>query len=217
MALSYTWLQFINRLEKHINNDFPSSEFNVTQNEILLYINEAMSFGIVGQVWNGAKVIGTIEMPEAYIVQFLLPSVSLDNVSGYWTTTLPQPPLSLPLGYSVNRIYPATAGYGQGNDVILIKAKRVGRRKNMPMQFGVRGWVTGGKLWLSASDGSSLLGQDFYAEMPSTRAVNITDVIPLPDDAQKMIFDLVITRLKDRLGLPQDIIQDDLSAGNKGS
>lgn len=217
MALGYTWRQFIQRLNNHINNDYPGTDFSVTENQMLLYINEAMSFGIVDRVWNGAKVIGTLEMPDAYIVQFQLAAVAQDTVSGYWTTTLPQPPLSLPLGYSINRIYPATTGLGQGNDVILIKPKRVGRRKSMPMQFGIRGWVTAQKLWLAASDGSSLLGQDFYVEMPSTRATALTDAINLPDDAQKLIFDLVIARLKDRLQLPQDIIQDDLSAGNKSS
>lgn len=217
MALSYSWLQFIVRLEKHFNNDFPGTDFSVTRNELLLYINEAMSSGIVGQVYNGAKVLGALEMPDAYILQFQLAALSQDTVSGYWTTILPQPPLSLPLGYSINRIYPATAGFGQGQDVILIKPKRVGRRKTMPMQFGVRGWVTGQKLWLAASDGSSLLNQTFYCEMPSTRATDVNDQMNLPDDAAESIFLKVIAKLKDRLGIPQDIIQDDLPKGRKDS
>lgn len=217
MALDYTWLQFIVRLEKHINNDFPGTDFSITRNEMLLYINEAMSYGLVGQVWNNSKILGQMEVPDGYITQFALSAPTYDTVSGYWTTTLPQPPLSLPLGYSINRIYPATTGFGQGNDVILIKAKRVGRRKSMPMQFGVRGWITNNRLWLATSDGSSLLNQVFYAEMPSTRATSIDDEINLPDDAQKMVFDLVMVRLKERLGLPQDVVQDGLPAGNKSS
>lgn len=217
MALDYTWQQFIERLEKHVNNDFPNEDFTVSENEMLLYINEAMSFGLVGQVWNGAKVLGTLEMPEAYIVTFALPNLIQSSVTGKWITTLPQPPLSLPLGYSINRIYPAKAGNGEGSDVILLKAKRVGRRKNMPLQFGVYGSINNNQLYLWASDGSSLLNEPFYVDMPSTRAVNVSDIIPLPDDAQKMVFDLVIARLKDRLQLPQDVIKDDLPAGNKSS
>lgn len=217
MALTYSWSQLIERVVKHINNDFPDSDFSTTDNEVLLYINEAMSSGIIGQVYGGAKVLGTLEMPEAYIVQFELAALTQDTVSGRWTTTLPQPPLSLPLGYSINRIYPATTGFGQGQDVILVKAKRVGRRKNMPLQFGVYGYVTNKTLWLWASNGTSLLGQTFYVEMPSTRAVNLTDSIPLPDDATEAIFTKVVNRLKERLQLPQDIIQDDLPQGNKAS
>jgi hypothetical protein len=217
MALTYSWLQFCERVGRHINNNFPNEEFSTSTNEILLYINEAMSYGLVGQVYNGAKVLGTLEVPEAYIVQFELPALIEDTVSGKWTTTLPQPPLSLPLGYSINRVYPGRAGWGQGKDVIFLKAKRVARRLNMPLQYGVYGYVTNSKLWLFASDGSSLLGETFYAEMPSTRAVNLNDAMPLPDDAAKLIMDLVIARLKDRLQLPQDIIKDDLPPSNKAS
>lgn len=217
MALTYSWLQFIVRLEKHFNNDYPGTDFTVTRNELMLYINEAMSFGLVGQVYNGAKVLGALEVPESYILQFQLASLTQDTVSGYWTTDLPQPPVSLPLGYSINRVYPATTGLGQGKDCIAIKAKRVGRRKTMPMQFGVRYWVTGQKIWFAASDNSSLLNQSFYVEMPSTRATDLNEPMNLPDDAAQNIFLSVIAKLKDRLGIPQDIIQDDLPKGNKSS
>ena len=53
--------------------------------------------------------------------------------------------------------------------------------------------------------------------MPSTRAVNLTDAMPLPDDAAKMLFDMVVLRIKDRMQIPQDIVQDDLAPGNKSS
>lgn len=217
MALTYSWKQFIQRVRQHVNNDFPSSEFNTSENEVLLYINEAMSFGLVGQVYAGAKITGVLDVPESYLVTFQLASLTQDPVTRYWYSTMPQPPLSLPLGYSVNRVYFANTSNGIGVDCLPIKAKRTGYRMNMPMPFGVRYWVENGKIWLAASDGNSLLNQNCYIQMPSTRAVNITDAMPLPDDAAKTIFDLVVARLKDRLQLPQDIIQDDLSQGNKSS
>jgi len=217
MALTYSWRQLIDRIWRHMNNDFPGADYTVSEKEMLLYINEAMSFGLVGQVYSGAKVLGTLEMPEAYLVTFQLATLQEDPISKYWYSTMPQPPLSLPLGYSVNRVYFANPTNGQGIDCYAIKAKRVGRRLSMPLQFGVRYWIENGKIWLAASNNTSLLNQDCYIQMPSTRAVNLTDQINLPDDAVKMIFDMVVTRLKDRLQLPQDIIQDDLPAGNKAS
>lgn len=217
MALTYSWKQLIQRLRQHIVNDFPSADLSVTDNEVLLYINEAMSFGLVGQVWNNSKITGVIEVPDAYEVTFQLSALTQDTVTKYWYSTMPQPPLSLPLGYSVNRVYFANSTNGEGVDCFPIKAKRLGYRKNMPMPFGVRYWVENSKIWLAASDGSSLLNQDCYIQMPSTRAVNITDQIPLPDDATEMIFSKVLIRLKDRLQLPQDVIKDDLSPGNKAS
>ena len=156
---------------------------------MLLYINEAMSFGLVGQVYNGTKVLGSLEMPEAYLVTFQLAALQEDAISKFWYSSMPQPPLSLPLGYSVNRVYFANAVNGQGTDCYAIKAK----------------------------NNTSLLNQNCYIQMPSTRAVSLTDQINLPDDATKMIFDMVVARLKERLQLPQDIVQDDLPAGNKSS
>lgn len=217
MALTYSWQQLVERIGRHINNDFPSAEFSVFDNEMILYINEAMSSGIIGQVYSGAKVLGTLEMPEAYLVTFQLAALQQDNVSKYWYSTMPQPPLSLPLGYSVNRVYFANPTNGQGVDCAAIKAKRVGRRLNMPLQFGVRYWIENSKIWLSASNGTSLLNQDCYIQMPSTRVTNLSDPMNLPDDAVEMIFSKVVARIKDRLQLPQDIIADDLTQGNKSS
>lgn len=217
MALGYTWRQLINRIWNHIRNDFPGTDETVSENQMLLYINEAMSFGLVGQVWAGAKATGVMEIAEAYLVTYQLAALAQDSVTKYWYSTMPQPPLSLPLGYSVNRVYFANAANGIGIDCLPIKSKRTGYRMNMPMPFGVRYWVENKKVWFAASDGSSLYNQNCYIQMPSTRATALTDMINLPDDATKMIFDLVVARLKDRLQLPQDIIQDDLSAGNKSS
>lgn len=215
MALTYSWKQLVERIQIQILNDFPSSESTMTDNQILLYVNEAMSSGLVGQVYGGAKILGTLEVPDAYIIRFQLAALSKDTATGYWTTSLPQPPVSLPLGYSINRIYFANSVDGVGQDVALIKAKRVGRRTDMPMQFGVRAWVTGGTLWMAASNGSSLLNQNCYIEMPSTRAVNITDTMPLPDDAAEAIMTKVVARLKERLQMPQENILDDTPTGNK--
>lgn len=217
MALTYSWLQLIQRIQRHVNNNWPGKDFNISDNEMLLYINEAMSTGVIGQVYGGAKVLGSLEMPDAYEMTFQLAALAQDSVTGNWFSTLPQPPLSLPLGYSINRVYFANSTDGEGVDCLPIKAKRVGYRKNMPMPLGVRYWIENSKIWLAASDGSSLLNQDCYIQMPSTRAVSVTDAINLPDDATEMIFTKVVARIKDRLQLPQDIIADDLPQGNKSS
>lgn len=217
MALGYTWNQLIERLRRHIVNDFPSADLNVSSNEVLLYINEAMSFGLVGQVWAGAKITGVMEVPDAYEVTFQLAALTQDTVTKRWYSAMPQPPLSLPLGYSVNRVYFANSTNGMGIDCFPIKSNRLGYLRDLPAPLGVFYSVENGKIWLNATDGSSLLNQDCYIQMPSTRAVNLTDQIPLPDDATEQIFTKVLIRLKDRLQLPQDVIQDDLTPGNKGS
>lgn len=200
-----------------MSDDFASVEFGSSDNEILLYIDQALATTLIGQVYNGAKIEGSIAVPEAYLVTYLLPALTQDSITRYWQTTLPQPPVSLPLGYSIDDIYFANASFGKGKQVFMIKQKRVSYRDNMPKPTGVSAWVEGSVIKLSASDGSSLLGQPLYVRMASTRTDNLNDAMNLPDDAIESIFTNVVAKLKDRMQIPKDVILDDIPAGNKSS
>lgn len=215
--IAYTKKMLIQRIRQHMVDDFPSAEFGATEREVLLYIDQAAAVAVIGQVYNNAKIEGNICVPEAWLTTYTLDTLQKDTPSGYWYSTLPQPPVSLPLGYSISRIYAAEAGSGQSQDFLPIKAKRVSFRNMMPMPSGARYWVTGSKIWLAANDGGSLFSYTVYAEMIKTRTDDINEVMNLPDDAIENIFQNVVSKLKDRLQLPKDIIVDDISAGNKSS
>lgn len=210
----YIYKQLIQRIAKHMNNGYPNDAFATSDNEILLYINQANAFGLVGQVWTGAKVLGYMEMPEAYLATLQLPALQEDPNTGYWFTTLPQPPVSLPLGYSINRIYSAAPGNQGNQDFFMIKANRVGRRTNMPLPGGIRAWVESYTLWCAASDNQPLLNVPVFVNMPTTRTSDITLPMNLPDDAIEGIFNSVVAQLTKRYQEPKDIINDDLPAGN---
>lgn len=217
MAIPYNWKQLIQRIRKHLNNGFPNDSYTTSDNEILLYINQANAFGLVGQVWMGAKVTGIMEVPDGYMATVLLPPLAEDLVTGDWITTLPQPPIGLPLGYSINRIYSAGPGNQGNQDFFMIKANRVGRRANMPMPGGIRAWVdytNATILRCRASDNQPLLGKPVYVQMPITRTTDITLPMNLPDDAIEGIFNSVVMQLTKRYQEPKDVINDDLPAGN---
>ena len=215
--IAYTKRQLIQRIRQHMADNFPSSEFGATSNEVLLYIDQALAHTMIGQVWQGAKLEGNIAMPEAYLTTYLLPNLQQETATGYWYTTLPQPPVSLPLGYSIDDIYFANQANGKGIPVLMIKQKRVSYRNNLPMPMGVRAWVEGSKLTLASSNGASLLNEPIYVRMASTRTSDLNETMNLPDDAIEVIFANVIGKLKDRMQIPKDIVADDISAGNKGS
>lgn len=213
----YTKLQLVQRIKQHIADGWPSSEFSTTDNETMLYIDQAIAFTLVGQVYGMAKVEGNIAVPEAWLTTYELSTISKDNPSGYWYSTLPQPPVSLPLGYSISRVYAAEPGSGQSQDFLPIKAKRVGYRKFLPFPTGARYWVTGSKIWMAMNDGSSLLDYTVYVEMAKTRTESLNETLNMPDDAIEAVFQNVVNKLIQRMQLPKDIIQDDISAGNKSS
>lgn len=217
MAVAYTRKMFIQRVERHIADGYPSDEFTASTNEIMLYIDQAIATVIVGQSYAGAKIEGSLVMPEAYLITYELEQLLQDVNTQYWYSILPQPPLSLPLGYSVTDVYPVQAGKGRGESFLPIKNKRVSYRKNMPMPFARRYWIENSKIWFAASDGSGFLNTKIYVQMPSARTTDINEVMNIPDDALEAIFTNVTNKLIQRYQMPKDVVADDIGAGNKTS
>lgn len=216
VSLPYSKRLLIQRIRKHVTNDrFTNDSFETSDNEILLLIDASAATRLIGQVYMGAKIEGAIAVPEAYFVTYQLPALSQDTISKDWTTVLPQPPMSLPLGYSVNRCYFGNTVQGQSKEILPIKAKRVGYRMNMPLPAGARYWVEGNTIWITANDGNSLLKQQVYIQMATARTTDLDAVMGMPEDDIEFVFNDVVKLLAQRYGMPFDQTKDDLPAGNK--
>lgn len=213
----YTKQMLVERLTKHLVSDFPGQDWKISDQEMMLYIDQSLAYIMVGQVYANAKVEGNLAVGEAWLTTYTLSTLAQDTPSGYWYSTLPQPPVNLPLGYSINRVYAAEAGSGQSQDFLPIKAKRVGYRKYMPMPTGARYWVTGSKIWMTMNDGSSLNSYTVYVEMVKTRTESLTETLNLPDDAIEAIFQSTVKTILQRYSIPQDTVLDNLPPGNKTS
>jgi len=198
-------------------DDFPDAEFGATENEVLLYIDQALAFNLVGQAYNMAKIEGNLVVPDAYYTTYKLPALQQDSVTKEWYSTLPQPPISLPIGYSITNGYFADSANGKGVNVFWVKAKSAPYRDYIPKPFGVMAKIEGNKIILESTNGSLLLNENFYVTMASTRSSSLDDNLNLPDDSIEGIFNNVVMKLKDRMQIPKDVILDDIPAGNKSS
>lgn len=216
-AIPYTKKMLIQRIKRHMANGFPNSDFATSDNETLLYIDTALAFQMVGKAYEGAKIEGSLVMPEAFLITYDIGNLSKDTVTNNWFGTLPHPPISLPLGYSINRVYTAQAGQSTARDFLPLKAKRIGYRNNMPKPPGAFYWVEADKLWASATNGASLNMMPMYVQMASPRTQDVDDVMNVPEDVVQAIFDTVVKQMMQRYGMPQDVIKDNLPAGNKSS
>lgn len=215
MAIAYTKQMFIERVKKHLADGFPHSSFPITDNEILLLIDANIPVVMKGQMFENSKNIGVFETPEAYLVTYELETVQ-DTTTQEWVATLPQPPVALPIGYSITRAYYSMDGF-QTNDVFWVKGKRAAYRDYLPKAAAIYARVVGSELRLKGNENQILNEYNIFVEMPTSRTVSKSDVMNLPDDAISMIFDKTIVTLAQRYNLPQDIIKDNLPAGNKSS
>lgn len=216
-AIVWTRRVLIQRIRKQVTNDrMTNDSFETSDNEICLLIDQEAAGRMIGQVYMGAKVEGALVVPEAYYIRYTLPALQQDNVFKDWFTTLPQPPMSLPLGYSIDRCFFANAAQGKSKDILAIKNKRSGFRNLMPKPRGASYEIENGNiLRISANDGSSLTGQQVFVRMMSARTVDLDAVMNLPEDDVSAVFTSVIKILMMRYGVPYDQVQDNLPAGTK--
>jgi hypothetical protein len=212
-TIVYTKSAFIERIKKHISDGFANDDLSVSDSELLLYIDSALAYNMIGQVYQNAKIEGNLAMPEAYLTTYLLSGIAQDTATGRWFVTLPQPPVSLPLGYSITRAYTAQNGM-TSNDFFFIKNNRLGYRRYMPKPEGISCYPEGSTLWIEANNNLPLLNLPIYVQMAKSRTDSLSEPMNLPDDAIQMIFDKVIQELDNRYGQPRDDVKDYEPAGN---
>jgi hypothetical protein len=121
---------------------------------------------------------------------------------------LPQTPVSLSLGYSITNAYFADPANGKSQPIWLIKNKRASFRDYMPKPNGCSARVMGDVIFIKAKDGTPLSNLDVYVEMVSTRTNDINETMDLPDDAMEMVFQSVVAKCIQRMGLTKDILKD---------
>lgn len=216
-AIVYSKAQLVERIVRHLNDNFEGSDFKLTTNEILLYIDSAIPFVMKGMLFEMAKVTGVIDIPEAYLVTYELP-ITLQDANTYeWYVTLPQPPLELPTGYDITRTYVADPVTGASQNAYPIKAKRVAYRDYMPKPTGFSFRLEGSTMFLKMNDGGSLLNYDLFVQMPISRTSDVNAPMNIPDGAIEPLFTKVIATIMQRYQIPQDTVLDNLAPGNKTS
>lgn len=216
-AIIYSKKQLVERVIRHLNDNWPGEDWTVTYNEVLLYIDSSIPGVLKGQMFEGAKITGVIDVPEAYLVNTEFTISSQDAVTKEWYVTLPQTPMELPTGYDITNVYFTDPSLGISGSTLPIKAKRVPFREYMPKPTGVSYRLQGQNMYLKMSNGGSLLDFTLNVQMPVSRTTDINAPMNLPDGAIEPLFQKTVAAILQRYQIPQDVVKDNLPAGNKTS
>lgn len=212
--IPYTKKLLVQRIRQDLANDFPDSEFPISEKEVLLHIDQALAFSIPGMVYNNAKVTGSMDVPEGFLTTYTLGTLIQNQITSEWYTTLPQPPVSLPLGYSITRAYFAGTENGVSQEILPIKTKRAPYRNFMPRPGGAEYKINGSIIFVTANDGSPLADLSLFVEMINTRTESMTEVLNMPDDAIEVVYNGAYAKCIQRYKMPKDVIVDQIGAGN---
>lgn len=214
ITVPYSKRMFCELVMRTLNNSFPSDAFALSENQVMLHIDQSVSDKIPKLAYQNAQLEGVLSVAEAFLMTFTMTVTSQDPITHYWYVTLPQPPISLPLGYSINDAYFTDPSFGASNSIFFVKAKRVAYRRELPAPPGLEGWIEGSTLWIKAPKGTSLLNKTLRVQMPTGRTTDFDATINMPDDVIWTCFNEVIQRLTDQFRMPRDNIKDNQPSGN---
>jgi len=199
--------QMIDRIRRAYYNDYPDDASVLTDNELLLHINDAVAIVATKQANDAYAVTGIRSVPEGYITTYKLTSFSKDADTGYYYASLPHAPFGLPENSAVNSCF-FSGVKGQSKPILYVSGHEVDYFKDMATPPGAAFyWIEGRTLYLWVKTNLPA-GAQVSVRMATHVTSNLDAPINVPPDAISMIFDLVWQRIVVRKSIVQDNIID---------
>ena len=197
----------IDRVRRAYYNDYPDDASVLTDNELLLHINDAVAVVATKQANEAYAITGIASIPEGYITTYKITSFTKDSDTGYYKASLPHPPFGLPQNSGVNSVF-FTGTKGQSKPILYVSANEVDYFRSMPHPPNAAYyWIEGTILFLWVK---SLLptGSKISVRMATHVTSSLDASINVPPDAIGMVYDLVMQRLMARKNIVADKITD---------
>jgi hypothetical protein len=199
--------QMIDRVRRQYYNDYPDDSAALTDNELLLHINDAVAQVATKQANDAYTIEGILSIPEGYLTTFKITSFTRDADTGYYYSTLPHPPLGLPKNSGVNSVF-FTGVKGQSKPILYVSGNEIDYFRDMPHPpKAAYYWIEGNKLYMWVK---SILpvGTKVSVRMATHITSSLSAPINVPPDAVGMVFDIVMQRLLVRKNFKADNVSD---------
>lgn len=199
--------QMVDRVRRAYYNDYPNDNSVLSDNELLLYINDAVASVATKQANEAYTVTGVVSIPEGYLTTYKITSFTKDVDTGYYTSTLPHPPFGLPQNSGVNSVF-FTGVKGQSKPILYVSANEVDYFRGMPYPPNAAYyWIENTTLFLWVK---SLLptGTKVSVRMATHVTNSLSAPINVPPEALSMVFDLVMQKIMPRQNIAEDAIVD---------
>jgi len=187
----------------------PSDDATLTENEVNLYINQAIAYIAKVNYTDAIKLDGVETVSDAFYATFKNLAITKDNDTGYYSTTLPHPPLGLSRGYGISTVtFPVNTGS-------LAKAPTpispreldiIDNLKSPPSRIYY--WAEGNKLWFKSY--VNLVGRFAIVRMVSAENTDLTSEVNVPIEYISDMINWILNQLKVRKGMPEDTTNDGL-------
>lgn len=199
-----TKAQMIELIQRDLNNGLPFDDSQYTDNEISLWLGQAIASVMEQRYKESAEIESITYMNDFYYATFKNRVVSKDTDTGYYYFCLPQVPLGLPRGISISGVYFKSSEGQLTETVIQIAPQEVDLMTSLPAPKNkIYGWAEGQNFYMISY--KNIKDLKAIVRMVTSQFDETSNDIP--DNIGVQAADLVIRRLKARTNV-QDISND---------
>jgi hypothetical protein len=198
----------IEQIRRLYYGGIPSDDATLTENEVNLYINQAIAYIAKVNYTDAIKLDGVETVSDAFYATFKNLAITKDNDTGYYSTTLPHPPLGLSRGYGISTVtFPVNTGLAKAPTPISPRELDIiDNLKSPPSRIYY--WAEGNKLWFKSY--VNLVGRFAIVRMVSAENTDLTSEVNVPVEYISDMINWILNQLKVRKGMPEDTTNDGL-------
>lgn len=186
----------------------PSDDANLTENEVNVYINQAIAYFAKVNYSDAINLDGIETVGDAFYSTFKNLPITRDNDTGYYSTTLPHPPLGLARGYGISTVtFPVSTGLAKAPTPISPREVDYIEQVKLPPSK-IFYWAEGNKLWFKSY--TNLVGKFAIVRMITAENSDKTAELNVPAEYISDIINWIMNQLRVRKGMPEDTTNDGL-------
>lgn len=186
----------------------PSDDANLTENEVNIYINQAIAYFAKVNYSDAINLDGIETVGDAFYSTFKNLPITKDNDTGYYSTTLPHPPLGLARGYGISTVtFPVSTGLAKAPTPISPREVDYIEQVKLPPSK-IFYWAEGNKLWFKSY--TNLVGKFAIVRMITAENSDKTAELNVPAEYISDIINWIMNQLRVRKGMPEDTTNDGL-------
>lgn len=205
---STTRKQLIDRILRFYYDGIPDEASTITENEIDLYINDAIATVMNKQAMDAYSITGIMSVPDGYITTYVIATPILDDKTGFYYSDIPHPPMGLPGDNGILSVF-FGGGYGQSKPVLYVAPHEVDYFVFMPKPpQAAFYWIESSRIAFWCRTDLSHTTDTIYIRMATNVQNSNSTVLNIPPDAIDLVFSSVLQKLMPRKNIVQDLIND---------
>ena len=196
----------IEQIRRMYYGGIPSDDSNLTENEVNQYINQAIAYIAKVNYTDAIKLDGVETLSDAFYATFKGLAITKDTDTGYYSTTLPHPPLGLSRGYGIATVtFPVSTGLAKAPTAVSPREVDFIEQIKLPPSK-IFYWAEGKTLWFKSY--INLVGKFAIVRMVSAENSDISSELNIPGEYISDMINWIMNQLSMRKQMPEDTTND---------